>query len=68
MIEYTTSKYDPFWIPSGFDADDPVDPDDRDGSDEPETAVCPQCGDTAYMGDDGVYVCVDCGNEFGDND
>lgn len=38
-------------------------PVDDDMDDDPETAACPQCGDTAYLQDDGVYVCL-CGNEF----
>lgn len=65
-IDWDT-HYCPFGMPCP-EGETPVDPDDEDGSDEPETAVCPQCGDTAYMGDDGVYVCVECGNEFGEDD
>ena len=40
----------------------------RDLDDQPETAVCPQCGDTAYLDDDGSYVCPECGNDFEDEE
>lgn len=35
---------------------------------EQETAVCTCCGETAYLEDDGRYVCQECGNDFDDEE
>lgn len=34
-----------------------------DDDEDTETMICPQCGDTAFMNDDGTYTCVECGWE-----